>query len=465
LESKSKATWELIRLHNYDLVIKNGYIVTENAIYRADLGISNGKIAEISASVSAGKSVGVTVDAAGMYILPGLIDAHVHLNEPGRVEWEGFRSGSRSLAAGGVTTFFDMPLNSHPPTTTCDAFELKQQLAMQKSAVHFKLWGGLVPGNLEHLKTLHDKGVIGFKAFMSNSSTDDFKASDDATLFAGMQKIAELGSILAVHAESEVITRHLTKAMLEKGILTARAYAGSRPVESEIEAVQKVLAYAKVTGCKIHIVHVSSRKVIQIIQNAKREQVDVTVETCPHYLALTVDDLENIGPIAKCAPPLRDPEEVELMWEAFKNGEIDTIGSDHSPAPPDMKTGNIFEAWGGISGAQSTLNVLLEEGYFKRNVPLETIVRLTSANPAKRFNLYPGKGSLTVGSDADFTVVDLNQSFYLQRESLLYRHPYSPYTGKKFRGRVISTFLGGRCVYQYNGQEVPAVENNAADHQ
>lgn len=281
--------------------------------------------------------------------------------------------------------------------------------------VNFQIWGGLVPENLDQMEELKDCGVIGFKAFMSGSGIDDFHSSDELTLYKGMEKISNLNMILAVHAESDHINLPLTQKIIEEGRYTGKDYSESRPVASEIEAVQKVITLAKMTGCKLHIVHASSSRVVGKIQQAKLDGVDISVETCPHYLSLTVDHLDELGAIAKCAPPLRDKQEVELLWKSLQRGEIDMIGSDHSPSPIEMKGGNIFEAWGGISGAQSMLNILLEEGYWKRQIPLETIVRLTSSAPAKRFNLYPTKGSLNVGSDADITIIDLKQAFILKK--------------------------------------------------
>jgi allantoinase len=431
----------------YDLVFKNGMVVSENGTMKADLAVYEGKIAEVSEEIPNERAKQI-YEAENLFILPGLIDSHVHFNEPGRTDWEGFRTGSMSLAAGGVTTFFDMPLNSSPPTTTVKAFIEKKKLGDEKSLINFRLWGGVTPGNLDQLEDLKDCGVIGFKAFLSESGIPDFSRCDDETLFRGMEKIAALDMVLAIHAESDPINQPLTKRMIGNGRLSGRDYSESRPISSEIEAVLKVISLAQKTGCKIHIVHVSSSQVVEKMREAKLAGVGISVETCPHYLSLTADDVDKIGAAAKCAPPLRDEWEVEQLWDFLKRGDIDTIGSDHSPAPIEMKQGNIFEAWGGISGAQTTLNILLEEGFWKRKVPLETIVKLTSSAPARRFNLFPKKGSLTLGSDADLTVIDLSQSFMLRKEDLFYKNQYSPYLGKKFHGVIVSTFVHGKRVYQ-----------------
>ena len=436
----------------YDLIIKNGTIVTADSIIHGDLAIKGGKIMEVSVGKSLEATADKVMDAEGLHILPGLIDTHVHFNEPGRTEWEGLETGSRSLAAGGATTFFDMPLNSTPPTINKANLALKSSAAEEKSIVNPRFWGGLVPENIADLKDLHENGVIGFKAFMSPSGIDDFNHVDDETIYKGMKEIASLGSLLAVHAESTVMCEQLAQEKISQGKVTARDYVESRPIISEIEAVRRILSYAELTGCKLHIVHASSRKVVEVVNDAKQRGVDITVETCPHYLTLTVNDLEKQGAIAKCAPPLRDQDEVEDLWTAVANGEINVIASDHSPAPASMKviTDNIFEGWGGISGAQSTLNIMLTEGHFKRNLPLEKIVELTATNPAKIFGLST-KGTIAVDYDADLTLVDLNESFELKKEDLFYRHQHSPYVGMTFKGKVKTTIVGGKVVFE-NGQ-------------
>lgn len=432
----------------YDLIIKNGTVVTADSLVQGDIAIKNGKIKQLSTEKPLDSNADRMINAKGLHVLPGLIDSHVHFNEPGRTEWEGLETGSKSLAAGGATTFFDMPLNSTPPVIDKPNLDIKKACANDKSVVNARFWGGLVPGNIQKLKELHEGGVIGFKAFMSPSGIEDFNNADDVTLFKGMKEIASLGSILAVHAESTVICEQLAEEKQRQGKTSARDFVESRPIISEIEAVRRVISYAEATGCKLHIVHASSRKVVEVIREAQQRGVDVTVETCPHYLALTVNDLEEKGGIAKCMPPLRDEEEVEDLWAAVANGEINVIGSDHSPAPADMKviTDNYFEGWGGISGAQSTLNILLTEGHFKRGLTLEKIVELTAVNPAKRFGLTT-KGVIAAGFDADITLVDLTKSFELKNEDLFYRHQHSPYIGKTYQGKVTTTIVNGEVVF------------------
>src|SRR5699024_1439304 len=436
----------------YDLIIKNGTVVTSEQTLAAYVAVKDGKIAKFAPNLD--DSADRVIDAKGKHVFPGMVDAHVHFNEPGRTEWEGLETGSKSLAKGGATAFFDMPLNSTPPVIDKKNLDIKKDLAKDKSVVNAYCWGGLVPENIDNSQELHENAAIGFKAFMSPSGIDDFHNADDKTLSNGMETIASLGSVVAVHAESKVICEELGKEKLEAGKTSAYDFVESRPIISEIEAVRRVLSFAEATGCKLHIVHASSRKVIEVIQEAKDRGVDITVETCPHYLALTVDDLAEQVVGAKCMPPLRSQDELENLWEALKAGEIDTVGSDHSPAPASMKTitDNFFEGWGGISGAQSTLNILLTEGHFKRNVPLEKIVQVAATNPAKIFKIE-NKGDIKEGYDADITIVDLDESFVLEKDDLLYRHQHSPYVGNEYKGNVKTTIVNGNVVYE-NGEIV-----------
>ena len=295
---------------NYDLIIRNGHIVTSESVAKGDIAIKDGKIVEVSINKEISAKGANEINAEGLHVFPGLIDTHVHFNEPGRTEWEGAETGSKSLAAGGVTSYFDMPLNSTPPTINKENLELKRKLSEEKSVVNPNYWGGLVPENIDKLKELHENGVIGFKAFMSPSGIDDFNHADDETLYKGMKEIASIGSLLAVHAESTVICDQLATKKLQEGKTSARDFVESRPIISEIEAVRRIISYAEATGCKVHVVHASSRKVVEVIEEAKQRGVDITVETCAHYLALTVKDLEEKGGLAKCAPPLRDEDEV-----------------------------------------------------------------------------------------------------------------------------------------------------------
>ena len=294
-----------------------------------DIGISEGKIIAVAANLAG--SAKVEIEARDLAIFPGVIDAHVHFNEPGRTDWEGFATGSRAAAAGGTTTVFDMPLNAHPPTTNRQTFDLKRAAAEASSLVDFGLWGGLVPGNLPDLEALRDCGVVGLKAFMCNSGIGDFASVDTATLRAGMQRVAELDLLVAVHAESEETTSALTGAARAAGQKGIRNYLDSRPIAAELEAIRVAIELAAETGCRLHIVHVSCGSGVAVVAEARARGIDVTCETCPHYLILTEHDMEQLGAVAKCAPPLRSNEEQRQLRDRLR--DITTIGSDKSQSP------------------------------------------------------------------------------------------------------------------------------------
>ncbi|HEU5012596.1 MAG TPA: allantoinase [Roseiflexaceae bacterium] len=433
-------------MSGYDLIIRHGALVTPHAISKADIAIADGRIVAIEQEI--GGASAAEIDASGMHVFPGVIDAHVHCNEPGRAEWEGFATATRALAAGGATSFFDMPLNAHPPTVDAASFDAKLDAARRSSLIDFALWGGIVPGNCDELDELAARGIIGFKAFMSNSGIDDFLAVDDLTLYEGMQRAAQLGCIVALHAENDQITGGLARRAVAEGRTSVRDYLRSRPVIAELEAIARAILFAEETGCAIHIVHVSSGAGVSQVAAARQRGVDVTCETCAHYLALTEEDVEQLGAIAKCAPPVRSQAEQDALWQHIFDGTLPMVTSDHSPAPASMKTdANFFNVWGGISGCQSTLSVLLTDGHARRGLPLETIAALLAENVARRFRL-PQKGRIAIGMDADLALIDMAQQFTLDSGDLFYRHQHSPYVGRTFSGRVVRTLLRGTTVFQ-----------------
>ncbi|WP_047864257.1 allantoinase AllB [Rubrobacter aplysinae] len=433
-------------MSSYDLIIRGGTAVEPGGERAADLAVADGKIAAVEPDIA--DTASEEVDARGLHVLPGVIDAHVHFNEPGRTEWEGLETGSSALAAGGMTSFVEMPLNAYPPTNDAEAFEEKVALARASAVTDFAFYGGLMPGSLGNMEELAERGVAGFKAFMSTSGTLDFQTADDVTLYEGMQKAAALGLPVLVHAESKQITDELSARRVSTLRTTMRDYLDSRPVVAELEAIQRAILFAGETGCALHVVHVSTGRGVALVAEARERGVDVTCETCAHYLVLTEEDAEALGAVTKCAPPLRPQEEVESLWVQISAGNVEFVTSDHSPCPPHMKAGDdMFRAWGGISGCQSLMNVMLDEGHHGRGVSLQKISGLLSGGVASRLG-FPEKGALEAGLDADLALVDLDGISTLHKEDLLYRHKMSPYVGRAFTGEVVRTLVRGNTVYR-----------------
>jgi allantoinase len=346
-----------------------------------------------------------------------------------------------------------MPLNASPPTINGKAFDLKYEAARRAAIVDFGLWGGLVDNNLADLADLHDRGVCAFKAFLCESATD-FKRIDDDLLREGLVAARSMGSLVGVHAENEWVTRFLAERMQAQGRIDRKAWGEARPPEAELEAIERAIFWSKATGGRLHIVHISQADGIDAVSAAKRDGVSVTAETCAHYLFFSEEDFVRIGPAAKCAPPLRPRPMVEALWETVLDGAVDLIASDHSPCLIEEKTAgtdNVWKAWGGISGLQSTLPVLMTEGVFKRGLKLTDLVRMTSANPARIFGLYPQKGALQPGADADLVIVDPDARYRLETADLFYKNKHSAYVGSEFRSRIARTIVRGTTVF-LNGE-------------
>jgi allantoinase len=395
------------------VIVRGGTAVTSRGAERADVAIRDGVIVAVGRELD---EDGEEIDATGLHVLPGGIDSHVHFNEPGRTEWEDVAHGSAALAAGGYTAFIDMPLNNLPVTTTVEAFDLKLQAMKRSARVDFGLWGGLVPGNLHELRGMHERGVKGFKAFMCPSGIDEFPMCDLTTLREGMKRIAELDSILLVHAEDPSL-------LTEPKGPTAEDFVASRPPRAEAGAIETVVRLSRETGCRAHIVHVSTAEGAALLGG------DVSGETCPHYMLFTDTDLERIGGIAKCAPPLRHERLAPLP----------IVVSDHSPSTLDLKQGHDYrKIWGGISGCQTTRQVLLGMG-----LDPATIAAATATNIAKRFRITK-KGDIAPGFDADLWLVDLShQDDVVRRHDLLYKNQFSAFEGVPIRGRTVMTLVRG----------------------
>lgn len=440
-----------------DLVLSSDFVAMPDHARPADILIAGGKIAGI---VEKGCGEGDTyLDVGSSMIFPGFIDAHVHLNEPGREDWEGLETGTAALAAGGVSTFFDMPLNSTPPVITTSDLEKKRALATVKSKIDFALWGGLVAGNVGEMAGMAEAGAIGFKAFLCNSGMEDFPAADRETLFAGAKEAARLKKVLAVHAEDEALAAQLSAEFQAAGKVGWKDYLASRPVEVEVRGVQLALEAARESACALHVVHVSSAAACKLIAQARADGVNVTTETCPHYLLFNETALKIKGAAAKCAPPLRSEELVDRLWEELREGRIDTIGSDHSPSPPDLKRGeNFFKIWGGISGAQHAFPHLMHKlMLIGPEFGVGRMIQLTSLNTAKRFGLT-NKGAIQPGMDADLAILRLHEEHApVREEQLLYRHKQSLYLGEESGVAVVKTMLRGEFIDPQGpprGQEV-----------
>jgi len=424
-----------------DLVIRGGMTILPTGQRPADIAVTGGIITSIGSEVRDGAEV---IDVSGLDVLPGVVDAHVHFNEPGRADWEGWDAGTRGAAAGGVTTVLEMPLNAHPPTTTAAAFDQKLAVASEKALVDFGLWGGMVPENLGDLEALHQRGVVGFKAFMSDSGIDDFHRVPDGVLAVGLKVAARLNAIVGVHAESQQMVE-------TSGDPNPIAWSHARPAAAEVDAIRRLLVCMRGAGKSVraHVVHVSCAAALAEVDAARNKGVSITAETCPHYLAFTEDDFERLGPPLKCAPPIRDAETREALWEEVLAGRVDLIGSDHSPCPAaDKQRGehDIWQAWGGVAGIQATLPVLITDGVHPRGLSFERIAHLTATAPAQLFGLYPRKGAIAVGADADFAIVDPEQRWTFSAKDLQTRSGLSAYLGREFTGRVVRTVLRGKTV-------------------
>lgn len=432
---------------SFDLIIKNGTVILENEARVVDIAVKGGKIAAIGQDLGDAKEV---MDASGLVVSPGMVDAHTHISEPGRSHWEGYETGTRAAAKGGITTMIEMPLNQLPATVDRASIELKFDAAKGKLTIDAAQLGGLVSYNIDRLHELDEVGVVGFKCFVATCGDrgidNDFRDVNDWQFFKGAQKLGELGQPVLVHCENALICDALGEEAKSEGRVTAHDYVASRPVFTEVEAIRRVLYLAKVAGCRLHICHISSPEGVEEVTRARQEGQDVTCESCPHYFVLDTDQFEEIGTLAKCSPPIRDLENQKGMWEKLFNGEIDCLVSDHSPCPPEMKAGNIMEAWGGIAGLQNCMDVMFDEAVQKRGMSLPMFGKLMATNAADIFGLQQ-KGRIAPGKDADFVFIQPNSSYVLTNDDLEYRHKVSPYVGRTIGARITKTILRGDVIY------------------
>lgn len=393
-------------------------------------------------------------DVGDAVVMPALVDSHVHINEPGRTEWEGFRSATRAAAAGGITTLVDMPLNSSPVTTTVAAFEEKLAAAQGQLTVDCAFWAGLIPGHVRRLEALLDAGVCGVKAFLVHSGLDDFPAAGEAELRPAMELLARHGRPLLAHAELPPPgAAPWTPNTRDRR--SHRAWVESRPPAWEVRAIELLLRLCRETGCPLHIVHLATEEALPLLATARSEGLPVTVETCPHYLTFTAEEIADGDTRFKCAPPIRSAANREHLWQALAEGTIDFVASDHSPAPPSLKhleDGDFARAWGGIASLQLTLPALWTEAR-KRGFDLHRLVPWLSTGPARLAGLDHRKGRLAPGHDADLVVWRPEDSFRVRGDTLHHRHPVTPYERRTLYGVVEKTCLRGQWVF--NGGDFP----------
>jgi allantoinase len=424
-----------------DLLVRARRAVIGGGETPASVSIHRGRIVRVGAiddALAADEVVELDTDVV---LLPGLVDSHVHVNEPGHTEWEGFASATRAAAAGGITTLADMPLDSVPTTVDTAALETKRAAATGQCFVDVGFWGGAVPGNLAELRALHTAGVLGFKCFLADSGSPDFPPLSAGELVDVMRVVRQLNSVLLIHAEAEA---ELATAAAARG----RGYAGflaSRPPRVEDAAVAMVLEAARETGARAHIVHLSSAGALPLLAAARRDGLRVTAETCPHYLTLAAEDIPDGATEFACCPPIRDLGNQDLLWAGLADGTLDFVVSDHSPCAIGLKhrdTGDFGRVWGGISSLQLSLPVVWTEAR-RRGFALTDVVEWMSQRPARLAGLS-AKGHIDVGRDADLCVFDPDAKFVVRAETLHHKQPITPYAGRTLRGAVRRTWLRGR---------------------
>ncbi|HEY0306214.1 MAG TPA: allantoinase AllB [Longimicrobiales bacterium] len=429
--------------------IKSRRVVTPYGERDASIHIEDGIITAIHRYACACESA-ETHDFGDLAILPGLVDTHVHVNEPGRTEWEGFETATRAAAAGGVTTIIDMPLNSIPATTSVAALEQKREAAHGKCQVDVGFWGGLVPHNTSELRALHDAGVFGFKCFRINSGVPEFDWVQPDDLRRAAPMLKEIDAQLLAHAESPfVIEAALAQVLPGANPRSYEDYLRTRPPQAELRAIEQLVELVREFGCRVHVVHLAAPEALDLIEPARAEGLPITVETCPQYLMLAAEEIADGATAFKCAPPIRDYQRSELLWDGLRRGAIDMIVSDHSPAPADLKlldAGDFIRAWGGIASLQIGLNAVWT-GAGMRGATLVDVARWMSAAPAQLAGLY-NKGAIEIGRDADLLVLEADTAIMVNAAELQHKHKITPYDGMILRGQVHSTFLRGERIYE-----------------
>jgi len=431
----------------YDLVVRSRRAVLPDGTRAAAVAVSGQAIAAVE-DYGARLEADRDVDLGDLVLLPGLVDTHVHVNEPGRTDWEGFATATRAAAAGGVTTICDMPLNSLPPTTSVAALEEKRAAAAGKCWVDVAFWGGAVPGNEASLRPLHEAGVVGFKCFLLDSGVPEFPPLDAAGLQAALGTLAEADALLIAHAEDAAEIK--TASGRDFG-----SFVASRPPVAERRAIEKVItaAAAAGTGARAHIVHLSAAECVAMISAAKAAGIRLTAETCPHYLYFAAEQVPDGATEFKSCPPIRDSVNREALWRGLETGVIDCVVSDHSPCPPELKSfgsGDFGAAWGGIASLQLGLSAVWTVAR-RRGRTLDDVARWMASAPAELAGL-PAKGRLAAGYDADLVAFDPDETYVVDPARLYHRHPITPYAGRTLTGRVRQTWLRGTSLLEGEGE-------------
>ncbi|MFI1443970.1 allantoinase AllB [Streptomyces fructofermentans] len=434
-----------------ELILRSTRVITPEGTRAASVAVAGGRIAAVLAHDAEVPAGAVLQDFGDDVLLPGLVDTHVHVNDPGRTEWEGFWTATRAAAAGGITTLVDMPLNSLPPTTTVAHLRTKREVARTKAHVDVGFWGGALPDNVEDLRPLHDAGVFGFKAFLSPSGVDEFPELDQDGLARSLAEIAGFGGLLIVHAEDP----HHLAAAPQRGGRKYADFLASRPRDAEDTAIGNLLAQARRADARVHVLHLSSSDALPLIADARRDGVRVSVETCPHYLTLTAEEVPDGASEFKCCPPIREAANQDLLWRALADGTIDCVVTDHSPSTADLKTDDFATAWGGISGLQLSLSAVWTEAG-RRGHSLEDVVRWMSSNTARLVGLDDRKGAIAPGLDADFAVLAPDEAFTVDPAALQHRNRVTAYAGRTLYGVVKSTWLRGERIAAEGDFAAPA---------
>ena len=435
-----------------DFGIFSSNVLTSNGLLESTILIKNGVISKIIKGKIFSEEFPITY-LNDLVLMPGIIDSHVHINEPGRTDWEGFETITKAAIAGGITTLVDMPLNASPVTTSKNAFEVKLNSSKGKLYCNCGFWGGIVPDNIELLDELIQAGVLGIKAFLTHSGIDDFPNVNLNELKKGLKILKKYQIPLLVHAELD--EHHDDLLHFENDPTNYQKYLKSRPNSWEDKAIEMAIKLCEESDTPVHIVHLSSANMLDEIRKAKAKGLKLTVETCPQYLYFSSENIPNSNTLFKCAPPIREQKNNDKLWEALKDGTIDFIVTDHSPSTPDLKeieSGNLKKAWGGISNIQFSLPIIWTEAK-KRGFSLEEVSKLMSLNVAKFIGVEQSKGLIEEGYDADFVVWNPIENFIVNAENIHFKHKISPYLGENLLGVVKETFIAGKKVFE-NGNFV-----------